>query len=1010
MKLLFNPKTIEKYCKNIELTIEQKNTAKEWLKLLEENKLEDEKTNYVNFYQTILHDILGYDKNDIIFEKNDVEFQIKNKSGNSVLCIEIKGTKTFNLYDDQHRYKEQHRTPINQTHFYMWKINLDYGLCTNYRKFILLDRNKGTYEFDFKSIETNENKLKEFVGIFSKSRVLSSNLFDDLHKESVAEEREFTKEFYKLFHETRLMLIESFQNKDNVSKNEAINYAQIFLNRLIFMFFVEDRGFVRDNRMFYNRVLKLLDAGQPNEHSKKICEDISELFTIFNEGSASLGVFGFNGGLFGEKIPAKIYFNDIKNKYSYKEIWQHSKLLKSTKLDENAEKIIKKYPTINPIISNLLLMDSFDFTTEISVNILGHIFEQSISDLEELQGKKESKKKKDGVFYTPEYITDYICQNTIIPHLSKSGKITNIHDLVDEYSDDLDTLEQKFHDIKILDPACGSGAFLVKAVDILVDIHKAIQDHKQARGEYLAGDQFQLTKWNEESEIRNIIENNIYGVDINDESVGITRLALFLKLATGNKKLSDLSENIKTGNSLIADHAIDAKSFKWNKEFADILDNGGFDIIIGNPPYLILDSKKLSNYDLVKGNYNTYVAFIECGLRLAKDTGKLSFIVPTTWLSGNNYETLRKKILTEHSVTNIVQLPYNIFEAYIDTIIVGIDKKYHDNNFVKTYKYEIREKAYNNPIMNYVKIKQSTWQHNQNYIIILDLELDGIYQKYIQVDSKKLGDISQINRGTLPPKIGELNNTAKSDNYLEWFDGQVYRYVVKPGTKKFVDHTKLREGKSLELFNSPKIMARQLVSRQFRLQFAWFDKKMAFKKNLYAIYNITGFDPQSLLAILNSKLFSFIHVKANVSVQRDDFPSFSLANFRSFLIPNIDQKSQKELSNLTKIIRIKKSEWQLLINTFHRRMIDNLSINKLGNKLKKFYTLEFKDFVIQVEKKSKKMTLTQQDEWDIYFQTSKQKIIDIDQEIYKLENEIDCQIYKIYDLNQNEIDLIENTL
>src|SRR4029078_7020128 len=114
----------------------------------------------------------------------------------------------------------------------------------------------------------------------------------------------------------------------------------------------------------------------------------------------------------------------------------------------------KFHGKLNPLITNLLVMSSFNFKSEVNVNILGHIFEQSLTDLEEL--KKEgvnSTRKKEGIYYTPEYITEHICKNTIIPYLSKKGA-TNIKDLVDAYANSIEELEKKFQDIKILDPAC----------------------------------------------------------------------------------------------------------------------------------------------------------------------------------------------------------------------------------------------------------------------------------------------------------------------------------------------------------------------------------------------------------------------------------------------------------------------------------------------------------------------------------------------------------------------------
>ena len=134
----------------------------------------------------------------------------------------------------------------------------------------------------------------------------------------------------------------------------------------------------------------------------------------------------------------------------------------------------------------MLTISSFDFSTELDVNILGHIFENSIGDIEELKEDKKGRRKKEGIFYTPNYITDYICRNTIIPYLSKSGHANTIPDLLEEYwGSAINELDMKVKKIKIVDPACGSGAFLNKATDILLEIHIAIHEQLYKDNKYL---------------------------------------------------------------------------------------------------------------------------------------------------------------------------------------------------------------------------------------------------------------------------------------------------------------------------------------------------------------------------------------------------------------------------------------------------------------------------------------------------------------------------------------------
>lgn len=600
---LFDKKTIKRLTENIPLSESQINSAAEWIKLLENDQLKGETNQYLIFADKILDKILGYHLDKIIHHENDVEYQYADASGKKILCIEAKGTKTKSVFEFQNRPNKAHRTPIHQTWDYMRTGDLEWGICTNYKYFALLKRNEGTrkgYLFDFIKIKSDPEKLKEFVGIFSRENLVDGDKTYKIYSESGTEEKEFTNEFYKLFHETRLMLITAFKEEKRVTHNEAVYFTQLFLDRLIFIFFASDRGYISDRRLFSNRILKLLELGLCTIHSKKIYDEITELFTAFDKGDDNLGVFGFNGGLFNSKFPERIYFSDLKDPNFFKNELQYSKLLKTTKLNERDTNIINKYQgQLNPIIKNLLILDSFDFHDEVNVNILGHIFEQSISDLEELSTNTLSKRKKDGVYYTPPQLTEYICNNTIIPHLSKND-VTTIEELIEEYSDNIEELEKKFNEIKILDPACGSGAFLIKAVDTLIEIGEAIQNVKETSGKYATGKDTKLDKWSEEESIHNIIENNIFGVDINRESVGITQLGLFLKLAAFHRKLIGLSANIQVGNSLIDDVSVDSSALLWNERFPTVFlhpnlkkhidqkHEDGFDIIIGNPPWQIV--------------------------------------------------------------------------------------------------------------------------------------------------------------------------------------------------------------------------------------------------------------------------------------------------------------------------------------------------------------------------------------------------------------------------------------
>jgi Alw26I/Eco31I/Esp3I family type II restriction m6 adenine DNA methyltransferase len=592
---LFDLSKVDKLCGQVVLSTTQINSAKEWIKLLDDNKLKKEKENQHLFEFHILQNILGYNPGECQREKEFIDYTINPLDQKSSICIEVKGSaQHLDAYQDRGGKKDKEK-PISQLWGYMGE-GYDYGICSNYDAFWLITKDIGTkkiHKFNFLSIKSSdekldEDKLKEFIGIFSRNAIFNNHI-TNLIEESERADEEFTEEFYKLFHETRLMIIKEFNQSSEISYNEAVHWAQIFLNRLIFIYFVEDQGFFPE-KLFRPRIKSIISSPSLDEETQKVFTDIIDLFGIMNKGSQIKGVHGFNGGLFGKQFPPEISFRDLRNKEFFNDEYQNfSTSLKSTSMDVLILSTLYS-DSLSPLIRNLLLMDSYDFTSDLDVDILGHIFEQSISDLESLHQNKSSKRKTHGVYYTPDPITEHICTNAIVSYLSKQDDQNSITKLVDEYSNNLDELESKIKDLTILDPACGSGAFLVKSVDILLKIDLEIQKRKSSNESIV---QTGMDEFNKIREINLIIENNIHGVDINEESVEITKLSLFLKLAGPRSTLGYLSNNIKVGNSLIDDKNTSIQnSFSWEDEFPHIMgpliDDKGFDVIVGNPPWQIL--------------------------------------------------------------------------------------------------------------------------------------------------------------------------------------------------------------------------------------------------------------------------------------------------------------------------------------------------------------------------------------------------------------------------------------
>ena len=671
---LFDPKVLSDKCKEIQTTDDQIIHFKRWIEKLKNNELKSEKASYDAFRQIVLEGILRYEEKNI---KTDIkeDFQICDQNGDCVLTIEAKGSDVdLNKY--QNRGGKDKENPILQTWSYMGQEKRKYGICTNYDKFILITKagHEKQYVFDFNSITDNTvlDKLKEFVYVFSKDTLIEQGSSETLIKKSETAEKDLTNEFYSIYGETRLMLIKEFESA-GMDRENAINYSQMFLNRIVFIFFAEDRGLVDDSELFTNGVVDILNGKLSNDTNRVWCYIIGELFPGFDKGSEDPRIFGFNGGLFSGEIPRTISFNDKRKKNFFSE-FEGKRQKTSWKFNSAVETAVKHNDEISQIIKNLLAMASYDFQSQIQVHILGHIFENSISDLEVLLGINTSERKKEAVYYTPEYITRYICHNTIIPYLSKLGNISTPYDLLKEYADDLDALDKKIRKIKILDPACGSGAFLIGAVNTLLEISDGIQQYRKPTE---ALEQSTLNPLLERGETLKILQNNIYGIDKNPQSVEITKLSLFLMTATVDDKLPVLSETIIVRNS------VENNESGWEANFPDIFEgeNPGFDIIIGNPPYvrqegLNEDQKKRMEIPrreiLLKMDLSGYFHF--ASIRHLKCDGIIGFISSDTWMN-TTYGRPIKELFLENKIQIISKPAFKIFEDADTTPAIFVIRK-----------------------------------------------------------------------------------------------------------------------------------------------------------------------------------------------------------------------------------------------------------------------------------------------------------------------------------------------
>ncbi len=328
----------------------------------------------------------------------------------------------------------------------------------------------------------------------------------------------------------------------------------------------------------------------------------------------------------------------------------------------------------------------YDFSA-IDADVLGNIYEQYLGHILKKTAKRASltegkaHRKEQGIYYTPTYVVDYIVKNTI-GELAKDKKFD-------------------LKNIKVLDPACGSGSFLMKAFDYLVTLDKKKNGEISQTKLDLTGASASYGRKVE------ILKENIFGVDLDPKAVEIAQLNLLLKTAEKKHRLPTLQENIKVGNSLIDDPAVASdRAFKWENEFKDVMKNGGFDVVIGNPPYVnnrnLSKREKLffeNNYKTAYQQYDLYVLFYELALRLVKEGGYIGLITPNKFAI-TNYGLPLRRLFLNYTILKVVDVSQLSVFGNVSTypyIIILQKIKPRANSKIKLYSpysFELDKSSY----------------------------------------------------------------------------------------------------------------------------------------------------------------------------------------------------------------------------------------------------------------------------------------------------------------------------
>ena len=804
-------------------------------------------------------------------KKPDYEFRI---GGTRKFYVEAK-KPAVNLEDDA--------GVAFQIRRYSWSAKLPLGILTNFGEFAIYDcRNKpkvtdkaGVGRLYYFTHKDYLDKWDEIAGIFSRNAI-RKGAFD---RYAISDKKRGTQTVDEAFladiEDWREELAKNIAIRNKQLTVEELNYAvQQTIDRIIFLRICEDRGIES-----YGELQKIV-AG------KDIYKELLKHFLYADER--------YDSGLFHFKKE-----KDVKE--------DPDDLTPSLKIDDAPLKDIIKhlyYPNC-----------PYEFSV-ISADILGQVYERFLGKVIRLtpshQAKVEYKlevKKAGGVYYTPTYIVDYIVKNTV-------GKLVE------------DKTPSQVDKLKILDPACGSGSFLIGAyqylLDWYLDYYTKHDPAKFVKGKapklYQSSSGWRLTL----PERRRILLNNIHGVDIDGQAVEVTKLSLWLKVLEGETQrgfhriLPDLSNNIKCGNSLIgmdyfADKLLPDREeldqinpMDWVQAFPEIIKSGGFDTIIGNPPYVRPHNLEpgvktyfWSHYPSFIKKADIYCCFIERSLDLLKRGGLFGFIVSNGFLRLDSFENLRKTLLSKTSLHNIIDFTGNVFTAAtVSTCILLFSKGKVSKPLVKV---AITEPNVNPDILAVRAIPQSIFE--ETYKNIFDLSVNETEEKIkhkMRLGGISIGNQYQLSFGLKTGDDAKFlsceQGTSEHKPMLRGEDIHRYAFAFK-GEYVLYDTSQMRAHRQTarpgtpERFEQPKVLIRDTGGK---LEGTFEDDNFYVKDVIIVSDAKKDTNRLKLLTgIINSKLLRFYYETSfpTLHVQRDELASLPLPSSHSMITSSDKSKS-----------------------------------------------------------------------------------------------------------------------
>lgn len=808
--------------------------------------------------------------------------------------------------------------PAYQLRRYAWNAHLPLSILTDFEELAVYNcKNRpnpqdsaATARDLFFRYTDYVDRWEELAAIFSKEAVLKG-AFDRYADSSSGKKgtTEVDDAFLEDIESWRKLLAQNIALRNpQVTDERRLNFAvQMTIDRIIFLRICEDRGIEPDEQ------LKDLTKA-PNIYPRLV-----ELFKRADQK--------YNSGLF--------HFATEKGNDSPADTFTPGLIID--------DKIFKE------IFKGIYYPCEYIFK-EIPVEILGQVYEQFLGKVIHLtaghQARIEEKpevRKAGGVYYTPRYIVDYIVANTV-------GKLLEGKTPAEAAA------------LKIVDPACGSGSFLLGAYQYLLDWHEKWylenDPEKWARGKeppisQVVGGWRLTTRMKKE-----ILVNNIHGVDIDAQAVEVTKLSLLLKVLEGEtgqlslgfeRVLPDLGHNIQCGNSLIGEDYFAGRlvveeeerrrvnPFDWPTAFPQVFARGGFDAVIGNPPYVFgrdwktlgISSSEKEYFKSIFSNsiyqLDMFSLFMELASSKCKLFGFIGLIVPNVWLNNLYSKKMREFILSEANELIVFQPSGPVFNGItVDTVVYTYQKSLNASKYF--YVINSTEKAI--PTNEKLSFLASDFESGEKPISTGN---NFPFLEDIKIKHKPLSYFAKITRGVHSYRLGGYGKSAfsnsfqtkrdllerpyhcneKKEGFRDFIYGKDLKRFTKPIAREYILYGKwLAEPRDSDFFEGTRVYSRKILSD--RLVVTVEENNSVADQQVYITKpKISEIDVYYLAGILGSRFMGF-YIKNYFNELDKNFPQIKIGQLNELPIPNASETFQEKLSNLVKKLIVNNSNQALI--------------------------------------------------------------------------------------------------